>query len=183
MIELKEDAIIVNGSIKGVKLAAEGHAPQDIALDMQEMLRESTFETERLLAAANGSDPMDMQATYEKAFTAMNRSIFLLTQWKAAWDVVSAAAAAATGATDANNGHTMVSLLLAADKDQQRDESSPAAEPELPPPPPPPEDEHLTVKKDDDEEGVPVEAEDHEHDVVVHDPEVPPDSEVPTFEL
>ena len=179
MIELKEDAIIVNGSIKGVKLAAEGHAPQDIAVDVQDQLRESTFETERLLAAANSNDPMDMQATYEKAFTAMNRAIFLLTQWKASWDVVTAAAAAATGATDASNGHTMASLLLAADKDQQRDDTSPAAEADLPPPPPP-EDEHL---KKEDEEVPSVEDHHHHHDVVVHDPEVPPDSEVPTFEL
>lgn len=105
IFELKEDAIIVNGSIKGVKLAAEGHGPQDIAVDLQDMLRESTFETERLLTAAGnpGSDPMlDMHGLYEKAFTAMNKAIFLMTQWKVAYD---------NGATanDPNNSNHMVS--------------------------------------------------------------------------
>ena len=107
VFELKDDAIIVNGSIKGVKLAAEGHSTQDIAVDLQDMLRESNFETERLLTAAGtnpGSDPMvDMHGLYEKAFTAMNKAIFLMTQWKAAYH---------NGATanDPNNNNHMVSL-------------------------------------------------------------------------
>ena len=195
VIELKEDAIIVNGSIKGLKLAAEGHAPQDIAVDLQDCLRESAYETERLLSTANSNpEPIlgDMQAMYERAFTAMNRAIFLMTQWKASWDVVSAAAAAAAGG-DVTNGHTtMVSLLLAADKDQQRDEPT---DPESlaahhhhhhhhPDHDVPHPDE--VIKKEDHDEVVDDVDEDHHHHhhgVDVHDPHVPHDSEVPTFEL
>lgn len=120
VIELKEDAIIVNGSMKGVKLAAEGHSHQDIAVDLQDMLRESTFEAERLLTSA---DPMaDVHSMYEKAFTTMNKAIFLMTQWKAAWE---SGGGSADQSTDPSNGQQLVSLLLAADKDQQSENPAP----------------------------------------------------------
>eukprot|EP00977_Amphora_coffeiformis_P018176 scaffold6271_cov171-Amphora_coffeaeformis.AAC.2 len=159
VFELKDDAIIVNGSIKGVKLADEGHSPQDIAVDLQDMLRESTFETERLLTAAGnpGPDPMvdNIHGLYEKAFTAMNKAIFLMTQWKAAYDN-------AATANDPNSNNHMVSLLLAADKDQQRVPSGDDALPRMKK-----EDEHDMVHDPDmHDHGIQV-----HHDV--HDPDVP----------
>lgn len=178
IIELKHDAIIVNGSIKGIKTAAEGHGAADIAVDLQDYLREATYETERLLSTASGSphhhhhhppDPMavNTQALYEKAFTSMNKAIFLMTQWKAAWD-----AGNIMSNHDPNNGHTMVSLLLAADKDQQRDilsgSSSGVGGDHTEPPSMPP------IKKDDDDED-----QDHHHHIVQDVPPPPPDDHPP----
>jgi hypothetical protein len=123
VVELSRDAIIVNGSLKNVKQAADGHSTTELANDMQYHLREANYESDRLFASAPNPatagpvDPLtDVQGMYEKTFAHLNKSIFLLTQWKAAFDVASVAAA--TG----DNGHSMpmVSLLLAADKDQQQ---------------------------------------------------------------
>lgn len=75
----------------------------------------------------------DINTLYHKAFQGLNKTIFLLTQWKASWDAAIAAAhetvadssladavasAAALAASDGqhSNSDNMVSLLLAADK-------------------------------------------------------------------
>lgn len=78
----------------------------------------------------------DISVLYDKAFQSMNKSIFLLSQWKASWDaavaaaqetvadasladaVASAAAVVAAAADGQDQSSNMVSLLLAADKDQ-----------------------------------------------------------------
>lgn len=139
VIELSRDAIIVNGSLKNVKVAADGHSTSELSIDMQDHLREAIYASERLFAAAPNPamagpvDPLtDVQGMYEKAFGHLNKSIFLLTQWKAAFDVASVAAATS------DNGASMVSLLLAADKDQQQQHGAKATDTmgDIPPPPP-----------------------------------------------
>jgi ferredoxin-like protein FixX len=129
IIELKQDAIIINGSMKGVKTAAAGNSYQEIAMELQDLLRDSTLSAERMLATAEtltasptttstGPDA-ELGAQYERAFVSMNKAIFLMAQWKVAFDTATNASGSSATSTDPNNGH-MVSLLLAADKDQQK---------------------------------------------------------------
>jgi len=97
------------------------------------------------LSAANSNDE-DISALYHRAFQSLNKSIYLLTQWKASWDaaiaaaqetvadptladaVASAAAVAAASssavadAVDASSSNNMVSLLLAADDQRKEDD-------------------------------------------------------------
>lgn len=155
VVELSRDAIIVNGSMKNVKMAADGHSTSDLASDVQDYLREASFETERLFQVAGNPhtapvDPLaDIQGMYEKAFTNLNKAIFLLTQWKSAWDV--GTLAASTG----DNGHaTMASLLLAADKDQQQQKGDEGHHDDM--------DPHLHLGQDD-----------HHHHVVDHQDDHP----------
>jgi hypothetical protein len=84
----------------------------------------------------------DISAMYDKAFQSMNKSIFLLSQWKASWDaavtaaeetvvdpsladaVASAAAVVAAAADGQDQSSNMVSLLLAADKGKENPEGN-----------------------------------------------------------
>lgn len=156
VIELKEDAIIVNGSMKGVKLATDGHSHQDIAVDLQDQLSLSTFEAERLLSSGATADPMttDVQSMYEKAFTAMNKAIFLMTQWKAAWE--NNVGGSGDQAVDPNNSQQLVSLLLAADKDHQQSDNPPHDGPDVPQDGPPDDnpDDQVGIKKEEHHEVV-----------------------------
>jgi len=79
----------------------------------------------------DSGSPNNISVLYEKAFKSMNKSIFLLSQWKMSWDAavetvtdpsladaVASAAAVVAAAADGQDGQNsnMVSLLLAADK-------------------------------------------------------------------
>jgi hypothetical protein len=87
------------------------------------------------------SNSEDINILYDKAFQTLNKSIILLSQWKASWDAaiaaahetvtdpsladaVASAAAVVAAAADGSDqsGSNMVSLLLAADK--RKDDSS-----------------------------------------------------------
>jgi hypothetical protein len=161
VVELHSDAIIVNGAVEGTKHYGEGYGFQEIGADLIQMSCEAASDTGHLVHAVSssaataaavavaavedtveaavlggndGSD--DINTLYTKAFQSLNKSIFLLTQWKASWDDAIAAAhetvadpsladavasaAAVAAATDNNppveSSTHMVSLLLAADK-------------------------------------------------------------------
>ena len=113
---------------------------------------DSTEAATSAVGGANAPDPTssvysseDVNTLYNKAFQSLNKSIFLLTQWKAAWDgafaaaqetvadpsladaVASAAAVVAAAATSSSapeahsdpSSANMVSLLRAADKREE----------------------------------------------------------------
>lgn len=158
-IELNSDAVIVNGSVEGMRHWSEAYNFQDIGADLRFLARDAAADVETLLetvgiqpgsgsglsteAAANAmsaeaaahvvadtlGNPVSsasINALYEQAFKSLNKSIFLLTQWKASWDVAmetttdptlaEAVASAAAVAAAADQGTSMVSLLLAAER-------------------------------------------------------------------
>jgi hypothetical protein len=107
-IRLNSDAIIINGAVQGTKPFGEGYGFQEIGHDLHNCAQDAAQATERLLNAVachpdggtarhgapspSGIDDGDISVMYDTAFLAMNRSIFLLSQWKASWDVAIAAA-------------------------------------------------------------------------------------------
>jgi hypothetical protein len=117
-IQLKSDAIIINGAVQGTKPFGEEYGFQEIGHDLHHCAQEAAQATESLLNAVachghvassasavqsmdcHSSDDTtaaavgggDVSAMFDRAFLAMNRSIFLLSQWKASWDVAIAAA-------------------------------------------------------------------------------------------
>jgi hypothetical protein len=168
-IHLKNDAIIINGAIDGLRhgekeSATKNYSFREIGSDLIKLVHEAAQETTWLVTAASGntstttardSDPAatvvaavpadpysieDVNALYFKAFQSINRSVFLLSQWKSSWEMTMAstnltetdsslndamASAAALVATAMSTGYTqegqepipsMVSLLLAANK-------------------------------------------------------------------
>jgi len=162
-IQLNDDAVIINGGVEGIRHYTSGECNygfQEIGIDLQQTAQEADADTERLLnavssntvaaaavAATIGGDlanpgdvpsmddhHQDIPTLYEKAFSSMNKAIFLLSQWKSSWDaaiaaanesvadpsladaVASAAAVVAAAEASDHNGNNMVSLLLAADK-------------------------------------------------------------------
>jgi hypothetical protein len=90
--------------------------------------------TNGLFDGSDSPSSEDITALYDAAFRAMNKSIFLLTQWKESWDadvaaahetvadpsladaVASAAAVVAAAVDGQDQNSNMASLLLAADK-------------------------------------------------------------------
>lgn len=85
------------------------------------------------------ASPSSINALYDRAFKSLNKSIYLLTQWKTSWDaavehaadpsladaVASAAAVVAAAADGHDQGSNMVSLLLAAEKRKKKTKTEP----------------------------------------------------------
>jgi hypothetical protein len=128
------NAVSGNTATAAAAVAAVGDADLS-AEDAANAVAEAT--TNALLEGNNDSESPsseDISVLYEKAFQSMNKSIFLLSQWKASWDsavsvaqetvadssladaVASAAAVVAAAADGQEQGSSnMASLLLAAD--------------------------------------------------------------------
>jgi hypothetical protein len=118
--------------------AAAVAALEDADLSAEAHANSVAEATTNALLAGNDTEESptsgDISAMYDKAFQSMNKSIFLLSQWKASWDaavtaaeetigdpsladaVASAAAVVAAAADGQDQSSNMVSLLLAADK-------------------------------------------------------------------
>jgi hypothetical protein len=90
-------------------------------------------------ADEHATNPVDINALYDKAYSSMNKAIFLLSQWKTSWDAaiaaavaqesitdhgladaVASAAAVAAAASESQNSN-VASLLLAANDDDKKE--------------------------------------------------------------
>jgi hypothetical protein len=126
--------------------AAAAAAVEDADLSAEASANSVAEATTNALLAGNDTEESpsseDISAMYDKAFQTMNKSIFLLSQWKASWDaavtaaeetvvdpsladaVASAAAVVAAAADGQDQSSNMVSLLLAADKGKEHPEGN-----------------------------------------------------------
>ena len=55
VMDLSSDAIIINGPVGGVKVHGEGYSFQEIASDLQRIVREATHDTDRLVSTVSAS--------------------------------------------------------------------------------------------------------------------------------
>lgn len=126
-IQLKDDAIIINGAVKGIRPCVADYGFREIAPELKDMVQEATDNTTLLLDAFGGDNPesteaepglsvADFNEMYDKAFQSLHRSLFLLTQWKASYDTKSTATASASAVAGKSNDpdDKMAPLLFAA---------------------------------------------------------------------
>jgi hypothetical protein len=105
---LSPDAIIIQGPVDGAKYHGDNYSYPQIGRDLRLVVRDVAADTERLVAAVSsaganglaaagvagsgdssasgGSPSEDVTHLYDKAFTGLSKSMFLLTQWKQSWD-------------------------------------------------------------------------------------------------
>lgn len=116
--------------------------PTNGGLSVEEVANAAVEATTGMINGSdNGSSPQnhasseDINALYDKAFSSLSKSVFLLTQWKQSWDsaiaaavaqetvndpsLADAVASAAAVAAAATDGTDSISLLLAADQQKE----------------------------------------------------------------
>ena len=95
ILDLNNDAIIVNGPLEGTKHHGPGYEYPQIIEDLQKIAAEVAHETEQLSAATcslaappthNSPEHVQIDALYNKTFLTVSKGIFLLSQWKSSFD-------------------------------------------------------------------------------------------------
>ncbi len=104
ILELGQDAIIVNGPIEGTKTYGPGYEFPQIGLDLQKITHDVFQNTSQLINTVNSlnevptnvnsQDNAHIESMHKKAFESASKACFLLNQWKLSWDTTVANAAA-----------------------------------------------------------------------------------------
>lgn len=157
-ILLQQDAIIINGTVKGTtRRQGEGYGVEEIGNDLLSSVHDAYEDAARLIQSVSGDpqtmaaaavaalsdeSPNDANALYAKTFQSLSKTLVLLSQWKSAYDNTATAlpqateisdAVASAAAVAAYNEQPLVSLLLAADQRHDLDDIIDEAERRLPP--------------------------------------------------
>lgn len=106
IVDLNPDAVVINGPVDGTRTRGPDYRCPEIGSDLIRIVSELSQETLSLIQHSSGVQAgmpptvNSVDHSYQRAFLSASRATFLLTQWKASYDVQQQAAQAAVASAN-----------------------------------------------------------------------------------